>query len=59
MPPKLTFDVQQELLIEIDTALATIHSSVTRMRDIQTQLLHYTEVLQGRTAFTPVLDKLQ
>ena len=51
------FDVQQELLIEIDTALATIHSSVTRMRNIQTQLLHYTEVLQGRTAFTPVLDK--
>lgn len=51
------FDEQQKLLVEIDNTLGDIHNAVTRMRNIQMQLLHYGEVLKGKKEFLAVLDK--
>ena len=51
------FDEQQKLLIEIDDTLGDIHNAVTRMRNIQMQLQHYSEVLKGKKEFLAVRDK--
>ena len=51
------FDEQQKLLIEIDNTLGDIHNAVTRMRNIQMQLQHYSEVLKGKKEFLAVRDK--
>ena len=51
------FDEQQKLLIEINNTLGDIHNAVTRMRNIQMQLEHYSEVLKGKKEFLAVRDK--
>ena len=51
------FDEQQKLLVEIDNALGTIHNSVTRMRNIQSQLEHYIKILNGKTNYASVSEK--
>jgi photosystem II stability/assembly factor-like uncharacterized protein len=51
------FDEQQALLDQIDAALGSIHGSVSRMREIQTQLQFYIKGLKGKTAYTSISEK--
>ena len=51
------FDEQQALLDQIDAALGSIHGSVSRMREIQTQLQFYIKGLKGNTAYSSISEK--
>ena len=51
------FDEQQQLLVKIDLALYDIHTAVSNMRSIQSQLKHYSKILKSKIAFKVLLEK--
>ena len=53
------FKDQQELLIKIETAIKSIHQSVTQMRNAQDQLKYYSTILKEKDSFTQLYDQAE
>ena len=53
------FKDQQELLIKIETAIKSIHQSVTQMRNAQDQLKYYSTIINEKDSFTKLYDQAQ
>ena len=51
------FKAQQKLLMKIETGIRKVHQTVTHMRNVQKQLNHYLEVLEGNTAYEGLVDQ--
>ncbi|MGA0273164.1 MAG: VPS10 domain-containing protein [Flavobacteriaceae bacterium] len=53
------FEAQQQLLGNIETALKSIHESVTQMRKAQKQLDHYSAILKDKPAHKDLYSQAQ
>ena len=53
------FKDQQELLIKIETAIKSIHQSVTQMRNAQDQLKYYSTIINEKDSFTKLYDQAE
>lgn len=53
------FEAQQQLLGNIETALKSIHESVTQMRKAQKQLDHYSAILKDKAAHKDLYSQAQ
>lgn len=53
------FKDQQELLIKIETAIKSIHRSVTQMRNAKDQLKYYSTILKEKDSFIQLYDQAE
>lgn len=53
------FKAQQQLLVQIETALRSIHESVTEMRKAQDQINYYSGILNGKAQYKALFDQAQ
>lgn len=53
------FETQQQLLVQIETTIKSIHESVTQMRKAQNQLKHYLSILKEKPNYQALYDQAQ
>ena len=51
------FETQQQLLVQIETTIKSIHESVTQMRKAQNQLKHYLSILKEKPNYQALYDQ--